>query len=176
MDWPTIITIVLGSSVLGTAMTIMINWYSQIRERGRYNSFLALTLSHAFEKYAHSCLDIVSDDELYRSSGGHAGNPIGTPPKPFDLPAENFRDFDINLLDSIFEFPQKVSFATDEVVFIASVVDADEAHDTSFKNTVELANHAISLADRLRNKYNLHQRVLRFGEFDLRKELKKKMQ
>ena len=176
MDWPTIITIVLGSSVLGAAMTSLISWYSQKRERRRYNSFIALSLSHAFEKYAHSCLDIVSDDELYRSSGGHAGNPMGTPPKAFDLPEENFREFDINLLDSIFEFPQKVSFATDEVAFIASVVDDREAHGTSYKNTIELANNAISLADQLRNKYNLPKRPLRFGEFDLREELKKRMQ
>lgn len=156
-------------------MTSLVNWYSQKRDRKRYNSFLALTLSHSFEKYAYSCLDIVSDDELYRSSGGHTGNPMGTPPKPFDLPGENFREFDINLLDSIFEFPQKVSFAIDEVALIQSLVDCDEAHKTSFKNTVQLANHALSLADRLRNKYNLPQRSLRFGEFDLRQELKKRI-
>jgi len=175
MDWLTIITIVLGSSVLSTVMIILINWFSQKRERSRYNSFIALTLSHSYEKYAHSCLDIVNDGELYWSSGGQAGNPMGTPPKPFELPAENFREFDINLLDNIFEFPQKVSFATDEVAFIASVSDEEDARGASCKNTIELASIAISLADQLRKKYSLPKRKLKFGKYDLRKELNKRM-
>lgn len=175
MDWITIITIILGSSVLGTIMSSMFSWYVQKHQRKRRNSYIALLLSHSFEKYAHKCLTEVSEDELYRSSGGHAGAELGLPPKLFDLPDENFQEFNIKILDSIFEFPQKVSFAIDEVGFISTVADDDEAHWTSRNNTIELANDAISLADKLRRKYNLPIRKLKFGRFDLREEVKKRL-
>lgn len=173
MNWPTILTIVFGSSVLSTAMTVSINWIYKKQERSRNNSYIALSLSHSFERYAHRCIGIVSDDQLYISSGGHAGNRMGMPPKPFDLPDDNFRDFDLYLLDRLFEFPQKVFFATDEVSFLAEVSDEEDARSTSAKNTIELAHIAITLADQLRKKYNLPKRTLKFGNYDLRKELDK---
>ncbi|MCB2141167.1 hypothetical protein KQH27_00500 [bacterium] len=175
MDWPSIITIVLGSSVLGTALTSLFSWISQKRTSVRHNSFLALTISHLFEEYAHTCLTLVSEDDLYFSSGGHAGSPMGTPPKPFKLPEESYRDFDIKLLDRILEFPQKVLFGIDEVGFMATVADEDEANATAHRNAINLAIQALSLADSLRKKYNLPKRDLKFGTWDLRDELKKQM-
>jgi len=174
MDWPTVITIVLGSSVLGAIINSIISLVFARRERDRHNCYIALILAHDFEQYAHHCFNIVCDDELHESSGGHAGKPLDYPPEPKKLPEENYRNFDIKLLDTIIEFPQKVAFAKDEVVFLFEVNNDEDAHETSCENTIKLASIALNIADRLRQKYSLPARDLKFGEFDLRKALNDK--
>ena len=175
MDWTATITIVLGSSVLGALLTNAVSWLTRKRDRSRRNGYLALTLAHSFEMYASACLDSISDHDAYYDSEGSAGKPVGKPPSAFSLPDESFRDFDLKLLDSVLAFPQIVIFATDEVLFTADVCGPEEAQEICYKNTVELANQAISIADKLRSFYRLSPRDLKFGEFDLRKALRNKL-
>ncbi len=168
MDWPSVLTIILGSSFLGALLTNLSSWIVSSRQRKRHNQFLALTLAHTLEKYSYDCMTAVADHDLHQQSRGNAGKALGYPPGAREIPGEPFKDFDLALLDAVLEFPQRVAFATEEVDSLAELVDDDEASAKSYQNTIKLASEAVALATRLRTCYGLKRRDLNFGEYDLR--------
>jgi hypothetical protein len=174
MDWPSVLTIILGSSLLGAILTNLSHWIGSSSQRKRHNQFLALTLAHALEKYSYDCMNAVVDHDLHQQSGGNAGKALGYPPEAMELPDETFKDFDLALLDAVLDFPQRVAFATEEVRFLGDVAD-DEASSKSCQNTIKLASEAVALATRLRMRYGLAHRDLNFGEYDLRQFIDEKV-
>ena len=175
MDWPSVLTIILGSSVLGAVLTSLTSWVVSSRQRKRHNQYLALTLAHALERYSYDCMNAVNDHDLYHQSGGNAGKALGYPPEVIKLPDEPFKDFDLVLLDAVLAFPQRVAFAREEVSNLADVADDDAASEKSYENTIKLANEAVVLAATLRAHYQLPHRDLNFGEYDLRKVIDEKV-
>lgn len=175
MDWPSVLTIILGSSVLGALLTNLSSWIVSSRERKRHNQFLALTLAHALEKYSYDCMNAIEDHDLYQQSGGNEGNTLGYPPEVMKLPDEQFRDFDLALLDAVLDFPQRIAFAREEVRFLADVADDDSVSEKAYQNTIRLASEAVALATRLRARYGLARRDLNFGEYDLRQLIDEKV-
>jgi hypothetical protein len=175
MDWPSVLTIILGSSFLGALLTNLSSWIISSRQRKRHNQFLALTLAHTLEKYSYDCMNAVVEHDLHQQAGGHAGKAFGYPPDAMKIPDEPFKDFDLALLDASLDFPQRVAFATEEVKFLGNVVDDDVASATSCQNTIKLASEAVTLATRLRKHYGLARRDLNFGEYDLRQFIDEKV-
>lgn len=175
MDWPSVITIILGSSLLGALLTNLSSWILSSRQRNRHNQFLALTLAHALEKYSYDCMNAIEDHDLHQQSGGHAGKTLGYPPEVMKLPDEQFRDFDLALLDAVLDFPQRIAFATEEIGFLADVADDDAVIEKSYQNTIRLASEAVALATRLRARYGLARPDLNFGEYDLRQLIDEKV-
>jgi len=175
MDWSMVAGIVFGSSVIAALISSFVGWRMKARAQKRYNCFIALTLAHIFENYAHDCMDVANEHDLYKSSRGAAGKAAGIPPELIKLPNENFRDFDLALLDEVFDFPLRVKFANGAVYFMADIGEHDDADDTAYEHNLLLAEKALSLADRLRSHYKLSSRELKIGEYDFRQQLSEKL-
>ena len=172
LDWFTITTIVLGSSFLGAVLTNLAGWAIRRAERFRQANYLGLHLAYVFESFAYTCLSAVEDHDTAESSDGHAGGYIKKIPEFPRLPDFDYRDFDLSILDKVFDFPQQVSFAN--LLFEFEVLDGEDAVEEGYKSSLKLAQDSLSIADRIRSRYKLTKRALEFGDYSVRQRLKEK--
>ncbi|BCA79288.1 hypothetical protein [Desulfuromonas sp. AOP6] len=175
MDWSTIITIILGSSLLGAILTNISGWLVKRRERSNHATFVALNLAHLFEKYAYSCLSATEDHDTAESSGGYAGDYIQKILELPELPDYDYRVFDLPILDKVFDFPQQIGFAAKNLSFAFEVLDGEDAVREGYKSCLQLAREALVIADAIRGKYSLEKRQLKFGEYSVRERLREKL-
>lgn len=176
MDWSTIVTIVLGSSLLGTLFNSIVGYWTKRKESNNHATFIALNIAHIFEKYAENCLSVSMDHENYKSSNGHIGDYIKKIPKLAKLPEYDYKVFDLPLLDEVFDFLQRIEFAQNNFSFAFEVLDGEEAVEEGNKSCLLLAQKALSIADKIRKKYKLQKRELKFGEFySVRDEISTKL-
>ncbi|KAF0190204.1 MAG: hypothetical protein FD168_502 [Desulfobulbaceae bacterium] len=175
MDWPVIITIVLGSSLLGVILNNVLGWLIKRNERANHATFIALNLAHQFERYAYECLSVSEDHETAESSDGHAGVYINIIPKLHQLQDVDYRVFNLPILDKVFDFPQQIDFAQNSLSFAFEVLYGGDAVKEGYRSCLLLAREALTIADAIRGKYKLEKRQLKFGEYSVRDRLREKL-
>lgn len=175
MEWPTIITIVLGSSFLGAVLTNVAGWLIKRSERSNQATYLALNIAHLLEKYSYECLSVTDDHDTAKSSDGHAGVYINKIPKFPKLPEFDYRVLDPKNLDKIFDFPQQVCFASDCITSAFEFLDGEDAVEEGYKSCLKLAQESLNIADNLRQKYKLKKRPLVFENYSVRVRISEKL-
>jgi hypothetical protein len=171
LEWSTIVTIVLGSSFLGAVLTNLVAWQLKRTEHSSQATYLALNLAHIFEQFTYACLSAVEDHETAKSSKGCAGKYVTKLPEFPKLPDYDYRVFDLTILDKIFDFPQKIGFASESLSSAFEVMDDEDASKEGYRSCLELARESLSIADSIRKRYGLAERSLRFGEYSVRDRL-----
>lgn len=175
MDWTAIIAIVLGSSVLGAVLNNLVNVLLRRIKRSNQATFIALNIAHQFEQYASDRLSDAFDHDNAESSNNQIGEYINSIPVLPHLPKEDYRVFDLTLLDSILDFQQQVHFANKSLSFARLVLDNEEALAEGYQSTLKLASESLRIADEVRQRYQLKKRLLEFGGYSVRKGLKEKL-
>ena len=175
MDWSAIITIVLGSSFLGAVLNNFAGWWLKRIEATNQATYLALNLAHLLEQYAYDCLSAADDQDNAESSDGNIGAYINKLPILPQLPKEDYRVFDLALLDNIFDFEKQVVFANESLDFAFHVIDGEDAVSEGYKSCLKLARDSLQIADAVRARYRLKNRSLEFGGYSVRKRLQEKL-
>jgi len=173
MNWTTILPIILGSSLLSAIVTTILDRCLSAREKSKYNKFIALTLAHDLESYSWQCADSLSNHELARDSQGHAGKLIASPPDSFVIPKENYRDFDIQILDRVFNFPLAIRSAKSQIQFWDDVTGQEDAFSAAFNETCKLGSDALNIANSIRDRYGLSKKTMAIGTTELQEIYKK---
>ena len=165
MDWSAIITIVLGSSLLGALLNSIAGYWIKRKESAYHATFIALNLAHLFEKYAEKCLSVSIDQEHVISSAGHIGAYINKIPEMASFPDYDYKLFDLALLDNVFDFRQQIEFAQKNLSFAIEILDGEEIAEQGYESCLQLAQTSLTIADAIRAKYNLEIRKLKFGNY-----------
>ena len=168
MDWSTIITIVLGSSVLGAALNSLLGWLTKRADRTSQATYMALNLSHLFEKYAYVCLSALESHDAAEIFREEIGAYIKKVPDFPELPDYEYQVFDLVILDKVFDFPQQVNFAAESLSSAFEILDGQDALWEGYKSCLELASEALAIADEIRQRYRLKTRSLSFGRYSVR--------
>ena len=143
-------------------------------ERGSHDRYLALLLADGLEAYVHKCNNALDEHQTYRDSRGSAGELMGSIPQTPTIPDEDYKTFNVDLLDRVLEFPQRVELGNSYVADTARFDGDDEANNAAYESGIELANRALSVADQLRAEPRLSVRNLTYGSYDLRQSLGEK--
>jgi hypothetical protein len=141
------------------------------RERKGKQQHLALRLAFYFENFAVGCANRVIAHELHEDHGGQVGRRIGEIPSPGELPVSTaYELIGAELLNEIFDFPQRCQMANDNAYFWWDVVGDDEACSNALKGgTVEVGNLALQISRRVRSAHELSPRKLEFEKWDVEK-------
>lgn len=176
MDWSTIVTIVLGSSFLGVALNNFVGWWRKRAEETNQATYLALNLAHLLEQYTYDCLSAANDHDMAERFGEEMGSYIQKVPELSQLPDGNYRVFDLELLDKIFDFQKQVCFANESLAFAFDALDGEDAIAEGYKSCLKLAQESLQIADSIRRHYRLKNRPLKFGGYSVRQHLREKLE
>ena len=171
MDFWTLVSIVAGSSVISAVVTIGVDTYRRQRTSKRHNSLLAMQLAFLFEDYAINCASALSDHDMADQSQGAAGKNLQSIPTLLLLPEEDYKEFDQEMLAQVLDFPQRIRMADEEAGFYFEVEGEESALACNYRSTVTLAARALDIGAAMRRAYNLPQRNLVYGKFDVREYL-----
>ncbi len=174
MDWKTIVPLVLGSSLLSALITYFLNFLMKEKETRKHNSYVALVIAHDLENYALECGSIVSDHDMLEDSRGAAGKLAHEPPSSFNIPKQDYRSFDHNILDRLLTFPKQIKSAKSHIDFDYGLVSDEEASETAHKEILGLGLEALSLSRTLRKRYGLAKNSPKLGVLDLGEYLNKR--
>ena len=198
MDWlgfaETAGAVFLGSGVATAGVTIFLQqrFKKQQKLEGEQSvvKYLALRLVFLFEGYAVQCADKISDHHTAESStspeywytgksGPEAGAFIGEVPKISPFPSEleeGYKLLDKDILNDIFDFPQRCILANKDAMFWWDIVGERECCANALaQNTIDMGARAMDIGKRLRKKYDLAARQLGYEEFDMEKFLKEEL-
>lgn len=175
MDWSTAITIILGSSVLSAFLNHFVSWHQKRAKRIKQATFIALDLAHFFERYSYACLAVAEEHESAEATDGYAGIYIKSIPAIPGLPEYDYQVFDLGLLDKVFDFPQQVVFAAESLSYAFESLDGEDALRLGYKHCLQLARNSLLLADEIRQRYNLTERSLCFGDYSVRQKINDKV-
>ena len=175
MEWSAIITIVLGSSLLGTILNSLVSWYLKRSENSKISNYIAFKLAYLFEKFACTCLSAAEEHDLAVSSNNNAGEYLISVPEFPTLPEFEYKFFDLNLLDIIFDFPDQVTFANESISFLFDVAGMDDGSKEAYESSLKLARNSLSIANKIRLRYKLGQRSLSFGNYSVRDKINERI-
>ena len=167
MDLSTIIPIVLGSSITTVIITQAFNYFSNRNKLKNINKFIGLSLAKDLELYSWRCGIALSDHTMWEDTSGSCGRQITELPNVFKLPNEDYKFFDLLILDKVYAFPLKLESADRAAQFFFEVAGRDEAYEKIFNECNELGAEALELATEIRNKYKLLIRPIKFGRITL---------
>lgn len=171
MEWSAIATIVLGSSLLGAILNNVVGWWLKRSENSRNSKYISLSLAYIFEGFAYTCLSVIEDHDTAVSSSGFAGESLTRVPNFPALPEFDYQVLDLSILDTVLDFPQQVRFANEAISFLYEVADKDDGIKEAYMSSIKLATDALAIADRIRQRYCLTKRSLRFGDYSVRDRL-----
>ena len=174
MDTSTVLTIILGSSLLSAVLTNVVSVLKSKNETKSRVNHVALNIAHMLEKYTYDCMSALDDHCNAKSSNGNIGDLLSKIPIFPELPDYDYKNFDLHLLDRIFDFQQQVIFASQSLSFSFDVLDGEEACDHGYDLCLKLAINSLCLADCIRKKYRFKYRDLSFGDYSIRDRLKEK--
>ena len=158
---------VLSSSVIGVVASQLFQLWLKRIEVSKINKYAALNLCHELEAYAHGCMDVFSDNDLYIQSHGGAGRAASIP--VFEINRDDFSKFEIALIDRLIALPKNIKSAKKEFEFITNVVgDEDEAEVFVLNRILRFGVDALDLSENLRSYYRLPSSVVKYGSTSLR--------
>jgi len=174
----TLIT-VFTSAVVATVVGIALDVWRESHRNKRATRLEALNVAILLEGYAIACANKIADHETAQSSDGHAGQYMASIP---DLPELTvtvgfLRPKKASVANKLLMFPQAIKQADQEAGFWWDVVGDIECARNAAKNcTAKIGLESISLAQQLRSAFDLPERKLIFGKYDVSEQLDKSIQ
>jgi len=152
-----VVSLALGSSVVGSLITQMINLLRERRRNRREATYLALRLATIFEKFAEDAVSMISDMANYENSGGTAGEYSGEVPVLGNLPDERepWREIPIGLTSRVLGFEPYRRSVQAGIDSCFEMVGPDEGYPETRKQCVKLGRRALGIASDLRSRYRL---------------------
>jgi len=173
-----ILSTVITSSLVATITGATINAFLE-RQKARRNTRLdALTIAVALEGYAITCADKLENHITAVSSDGQAGSMLtGVPDLPqLSVVAGFIHPHKVSIADRILAFPQEVRQADQAAAFWWEVVgDGDAMRVEAVCQVAKIGLQSLDLAREIRTAFKLPCRNMIFGEYDVRKTLKKRL-
>jgi hypothetical protein len=169
---PTIIT----SALVATIASAAINAWLESRKEKHFARFDALSAAITIEGYASACADAANDHFMAKDSGGHAGGYIRSLPKcpEIEVAAGFLKPEKARVADRLMFFPQEVRQADQVADFLwDATADMDIVHEAAVEQVIYIGLRALDLAYDLRKAFNLPERNLVFGKYDVREALSK---
>lgn len=170
------VSVVTTSAVVATIIGFLLNLFLARLTEHSSARLEALRAAVALEGYAIFCADAVSKHDIAVSSEEHAGKFIGALP---DLPEI---EISIGLLrpkraivaNHVAIFPQEVQQADQSITFWWDIVgDLDAARNAAKHACARIGIQSLKLASELRSTFDLPERKLVFGQYDILKSLQK---
>lgn len=93
-----------------------------------------------------------------------------------ELPKFDYLVLAPDIIDEVFDFPQQVCFASECFTSSFDFLDGEDAIEEGYRSSLKLAQRSLDLADKIRNKYRLEKRKLKFGEYSVRTRISEKLQ
>lgn len=176
--WIQLLTVMLGSGASITIAQIIINIQRDRKTQLDAAKFLALRITFLLEGYIIATADRISDHKLAIEHDGHVGQLIKSVPQPEALPEhEAYQHFPPELLNLIFDFPQRCRMAGISAMFYWEMIGDAEATDEDMKkHSILMSVEAMEISKKLRAHYKLGPRNLTFGNRDVEKFLKDELQ
>jgi hypothetical protein len=164
-----LVTVFLGSGAAIAVAKLIGEYRKDRRQRADATEYLAFQLAFAFEGYAVECAKKASDHDMAQRSGGHAGDLIDRVPPLPELPeSDAYKLLDRPLLNEVLDFPQRCQMANVAAMFWWDVIGDDDCCSQPLEeNTIFMGGHAVDIAKKLRVKYNLGDRDLTFGTWNI---------
>ncbi len=164
----------LGSILGGGSIWAGLNWWHNVKqEKDRKNDareFLSIQLAVLFEDFATECTECLYLHNKHITADGFGGKEIKAVPKLPTIPkSEAYKFLDRTLLDTILQFPSKISLAEKKTQFLIDVggnVEQNIAEDTA-----HLGMNALELAKDIRQKNMLNERALEYSGWRVEKTL-----
>ena len=157
LTFGTVITLALGSSVVGSAVTQTLTSYREGRSDRREAAYLALRLATILEKFAEDATTAISEADNYESSGGTAGELAAVVPTLGDLPdkSERWREIPVSLTARVLGFEPYRRTVQAGINSCFEMVGPGEGYAEARRQCVRLGRRAVDLAQDLRSKYGL---------------------
>ena len=169
--WSQAISAGLGSGFAIALIKVSFDAYKlrDDKQRREHNQpHVALCLAVYLEGYAVQCASEVDDHELAMSCDGHAGNYLKRVPDPGPLPEVAFDLLDIEIVDALFDFPQRCQMAQASADSCWDIIrEVDDFQKLVGEATIKIGISAMEIARRLRNTYGLKPRDMTFGTWDV---------
>jgi hypothetical protein len=164
-----LVTVFLGSGAAIAVTRLITDYRKDRRKRADAVEYLAFQPAFAFEGYAVECANRASDHDTARRSDGHAGQLIGRVPPLPNLPeSDAYKLLDRCLLNDVLDFPQRCQMANVAAMFWWDIVgDEDCCVQALEENTILTGGRAVDIAKRLRIRYKLGSRDLKFGTWNI---------
>lgn len=147
---------VIGAVVLWLAQEL-VRARRDKNARERAARYLAMRLAVLFEGYALECANRIADNELFRTSGGHAGGCSFKLPNPVTLPDSTYWEYlRHDLAERALTFPNIAAHADGAIEFTSRVENDPESTAVAFDDQAGLTGmKAWALACDLRHEYEV---------------------
>jgi hypothetical protein len=167
--WLQFVTTGLGSGFALALTKIIFDW----RQRKRNQRHLVLRLAIYFEGYAVNCASMAVDHRTAVENKGHAGRFLGKVPEPGPLPDSDAYDLlDTEDLDTVLDFAQRRHMAQEDASFWWDTVGDSDCYQTAVEeNTIKMGILTLEIARKLRTKYKIKSRNMKFGKWDIDQHL-----
>jgi hypothetical protein len=153
----TIITLALGSSVVGSLVAQGFTSFRERQSSRRQASYLALRLATIFEKYAHDASGIISEMDDYENSGGQMGGYASELPKLSELPdeKERWRDLPVSFSSRVLGFEPYRQTVQGGIDNCFEIVGVPEGYAEIRAQCAKLGCRALDIARDLRLEFGL---------------------
>ena len=182
-SWYEIIGLIASTGIVSALINQALSYLRESWVHTKINAeeavYISIIISTSLEKYSIECAKKISDNDLYISSGGHAGS-VDTDFLCFKIPNENlnWRTLNSKLLMRIFSLINDFNVHKNSYNFIVSELCYDEIDAIGAFNT-EIAKcglMAFEIARDLRIEYNLPEFRFVNLDWDIQKTLKSKIE
>ncbi|WP_431024180.1 hypothetical protein [Halomonas sp. H5] len=167
---------VITSAVVATIAGALINAWLESRRERHSTRFEALSAAVTLEGYAITCAEAISHNDIAEQSLGHAGAFMGSVPEfpTISVPAGFLKPEKAKVADKLMVFPQEIRQA-DQWVGLQwdFTAEVEAVREAAVEQSAQMGLSAIELASNIRKAFNLPERKLIFGVFDVEKTLRK---
>jgi hypothetical protein len=157
LTFGTVVSLALGSSVVGSLVTQGITWFKEGRTSGREAAYLALRLATIFEKYGENAAEVLGDMDDYDNSSGSHGGFSGAVPVLGSLPddKERWRDLPTSLSARVLGFDPYRRTVQSGIDNCFEVVGQEDGYHQVKLESIKLGCRALDIAAALRSAYKL---------------------
>jgi hypothetical protein len=169
LSWQSIAKLAVSAGTItalfNITLTRLLDWArirAGDRKKSRYSSLL---ISTALERFAIECSILISDNNIYRQSDGHAGQVSGRLPNLADHPGSvDWTLLPIELVSREADLRHSIMIANEEMAFLISVADDDQIITDCNEKAANLGLNAWVLGRDFRRRHKLPKPNL--GEYE----------
>ena len=178
LPWLEVAKLALGTGVVATIVTQGFAWAIERWKSNKLSkqegTYLAARIAVTLEQFAIRCAEQIADNEMFRTSSGHAGRSHGTLPSINNFPpGANWATLDPRLLARSLSIPNELMLANRMISFWADIdPDPPTVWNACDAQAGKCGYRAWRLADDLRRRYRLPDFVPKDFSWDSIKALK----
>lgn len=155
------IGLMLGSSVIGSFLTLGATAWKEAVSNTKSADYSALYLAMALEEYGRQCSDLLSESEMAFASEGMAGKAYGSLPKMPDSPSTvSWTALGIEITAEALALPVLVATTNVTIQSFWDIGEEEMAIGEIHDSAVEIGLQCFSLARSIREKRSIPPLVL----------------